>query len=257
MPYFVFGILMIGFYQTLNILSGQELTFNEQFFKPITFQGIDSMWFILCYFIAEFAFIFFLLNMADKYKKITIIGGVILVVIFNAVGMSQSWLLRIILKVFIGLIFICIGYEIEQYNLIGICKSIPRIVLFLIASLSSVGNGFIGIGALELKNVGLFYINAVILSICFLSIFQSIAQMENTEKKKLKEFGQKSIVVLCTNNLFIEIIRLLDYKITGNFLINHGMVGNIIFALMIISIEYFMIVISRSKVGVLFGFNNR
>lgn len=256
-PYLVFGVLMICFYQVLKYLSGQELTVVEQFYKLVTFQGIDSMWFIPCYFIAEFAFAFFWLNSEDKYKLIIIASGIALVVFINALVMPQTWFSRIILKAFIGLIFICIGYIIEQHNLINICKGIPGVILFLLASLSSLKNGFIGIGALELKHVGLFYMNATIISICLLSIFQSIVQMENTEKKILKEFGQKSIVVLCTNNLFIEIIRLLDYKITGNFLINHGMAGNIVFALIIISIEWFMIMISRSKVGVLFGFNNR
>jgi len=69
----------------------------------------------------------------------------------------------------------------------------------------------------------------------------------------LKCFGENTIVVVCTNNLIIECIRLLDYKLFDNFLVNKGIIGSIIFSIIMIVIEYTLIKISKSRFSILFG----
>ena len=114
-------------------------------------------------------------------------------------------------------------------------------------------NGSVGIGALEFGVIGFFYANAIVTSIGLLSLF-CYAENNNFEIKWLAYFGVDSIVVLCTNNLLIEIIRLLDYKLSGNFLLEHGMFGCIIFTILLLILEYGIIRISQNKyIGFLFG----
>ena len=70
----------------------------------------------------------------------------------------------------------------------------------------------------------------------------------------LSFFGQNSIVILCTNNLIIEVCRLLDYKIFGNILISWGLYGNIIFTIILIAIEIPIIILTKkTKLSILFG----
>ncbi len=79
-----------------------------------------------------------------------------------------------------------------------------------------------GISALEFQNVFLFYLIAIVESISLLAIFTQINRLCQRRLRLLELFGRNTIVVVCTNNLFIEIVRLLDHKITGDILLQWG-----------------------------------
>ena len=62
------------------------------------------------------------------------------------------------------------------------------------------------------------------------------------------------LVILLTNNLLIEVIRLLDYKIAGDWLLKMGMVGSLIMTLVLGIMESCMIILSRKRgIRILFG----
>lgn len=114
-------------------------------------------------------------------------------------------------------------------------------------------NGAVGIGSLRFNSVLLFYSNAIITSIAILSIFK-YAEQKTLHLKWLSMFGKESIVILCTNNLLIETIRLLDYKITGNFLLNYGLLGCLVFTGILAILEYGIIRMTRQRfIRLLFG----
>lgn len=107
-------------------------------------------------------------------------------------------------------------------------------------------------------NIGaLFFINAVILSFAVLTIFNFIENKYSKNLKILSYFGKNSIVVLCTNNLLIETIRLLDYKLTGNILLQYPLVGSFIFTFILILIEAIIIKIAQGRLGLIFGMKGK
>lgn len=71
--------------------------------------------------------------------------------------------------------------------------------------------------------------------------------------KFLSFFGKDSIVVLCTNNLLIEIFRLLDYKLTGNVFLRLGIPGAFLFAAIILAFEILAVYLSHTRFMILFG----
>lgn len=66
-------------------------------------------------------------------------------------------------------------------------------------------------------------------------------------------YGKNSIVILCTNNLIIEILRLFDSKVTGNFFLQHGMLGNFLFTILLVICELPVIVVGMKYFRYLFG----
>ena len=62
-----------------------------------------------------------------------------------------------------------------------------------------------------------------------------------------------TIVILCTNNLLIEAIRLLDHKLTGDWLLHADLLGCFVFWLILILAEYTLIRLPEGKLGFLYG----
>ena len=60
-------------------------------------------------------------------------------------------------------------------------------------------------------------------------------------------------MILCTNNLLIETVRLLDYKVTGDFLLRSGLAGSVFFTLLLIGMECGLIRLFSGKLSVLVG----
>ena len=69
----------------------------------------------------------------------------------------------------------------------------------------------------------------------------------------LSLFGQNTIVILCTNNLLIETIRLADHKLTGDFLLKTGLAGSLLFTALLILIEIPVIKLASGPFAPMFG----
>ena len=66
--------------------------------------------------------------------------------------------------------------------------------------------------------------------------------------------GRNTIVILCTNNLIIELIRLIDHKIANDSLLSLGLLGCLVFTMLIIAIEIPLIKsVMNTKLSILFG----
>ena len=221
-------------------------------FSLFSFQGIESMWFLPVYFFGELIFVYWFYDLNDKNKIMSFIISIAFVVCASFYGFPSFWLFRSLFRILIGFVFICFGYFIGKYRIIQNVSIKSGILGIIIFSFLAIFNGFVGIGSLELQNVFLFFINGMALS--FLIIWVCLQLEKNCfNLNVLNEFGKNTIVIVCTNNLFIEIIRLLDYKLTGNFLLNMGMFGSVLFFVILSFLEYLVIKVTKGKLSFLFG----
>lgn len=125
--------------------------------------------------------------------------------------------------------------------------------MLALGAVLSAYNGFAAIGSLQLGNPVLFFLNAVMTSTAVLVLCRSMENKQGKALALLERFGCNTIVVVCTNNLLIEIIRLLDYKLTGNILLNTGYAGCVVFTAILLVLEYILIRMAQGRLGVLFG----
>lgn len=251
-PYFFFGAVLIAFFQGLHLLAGEPLTLQTQLFALISLQGIESMWFLPVYMIAELLFVTVFLKLPRTVRACIVLAGVIILAFLSERGMPEFFVLQTLLRVLVGLIFIYMGYCVERYSILARIPSVVALVGMALCCVGALKNGFAAIGSLQLQNVFLFFLTGGATSIFILVLFQKITKTQVT-LSWLSYWGRNTLVVLCTNNLLIEIVRLLDYKVTGNFFLNNGIVGSFSMAVVIAMLEMFAIWISNSKCKVLFG----
>ena len=92
----------------------------------------------------------------------------------------------------------------------------------------------------KMNNVWLYFLNATGTSVGIITLINSL-QHKYSFNSKFRDFityfGINSIIVLCTNNLIIEIIRLFDYKLTGNWMMNTGYWGCFVLFLLLVIAE--------------------
>lgn len=250
-PYIVFCLVLIAFYFSLSLLSHSDYNILESLFSVVTLKGIDSLWFLPVYFLSEMLFVFVFLKF-NKIFRCCISFAIIIGLFFAETVIPDIGILKLILKVLVSLVFVYSGYIIFKYILDKI-NTVFSLLLLLIGSILQYFNGFVAIGSLELNNVFLFYINAILLSLAVMSLFKNIENKTKSEIKLLSYFGKNSIVVLCTNNLLIEILRMTDHFITKDILITLGYLGVAILFIILCVLEVLVIKISDTKLCILFG----
>lgn len=94
-PYYIWGSILILFYQLLHIIAGESLTIKKQLFALLTGQGIDSLWFIPCYLFAEMLFVFFFIRLSRWKKRICTVTGFAIIFLCSYYRMRDVWLLRL------------------------------------------------------------------------------------------------------------------------------------------------------------------
>ena len=252
LPYYIWGLVLINFYQMLHVIAGEQLTIGQQLFSLLTGQGIASLWFIPCYLIAEILLIFVYSRLDNWQKRFCIVIGFARVFLGSFFGMPDFWLFKMGIKCIIAFLFMVMGYYGAIY--IERASAWHGCLMLIVGSVLAEINGFVGIGALELKNPILFFGDAVLISMAVIILFVTYVKNSSRELRVLTFFGRDSIVVLLTNNLLIELIRLLDYKITGNWFIETGLLGSFIMTIGVTLIEGGVIMLSHKKrIRVLFG----
>ena len=247
-PYFVFGGILILFFQMLHLVGGEPHTYKEQLFSLITLQGIESLWFLPCYWLAELTFLLVILRLPDYAKACFVILGMVILTLVLNFDLLKTGTGKFMLKILIGVIFMCIGSIAARLHLLEKMKLCHVLIGGIIGFLSAEYNGFVGISALRLQCVGLFFFNATILSFCILALFRLYEQRGSL--KIIDYFGKNTLVVVCTNNIIIECLRLLDYKLASNFLLSSGLAGGIIMAIIVAGIEVIYISLCKNtKIG--------
>ena len=254
-PYLVFGSALALFYSLLNVIAGQPVTMLRRMWELITLQGIDSLWFLPCYVLAEFlaAAVRICDSRAMQIGRKLLFAAVAVLLCLLAGNMPTDWRLRVLLKSLIGWIFVEIGISLSKHR---IHEKIPIggvTALLVIGAVLSEYNGFSAIGSLQLQNPLLFFANAAMTSTGILALCKYAETARAEHLKWLELYGRNTIVMVCTNNLLIEIIRLFDYKLFGNVLLRSGLMGCVVFTAILLVIEYILIRMAQGPLGVLFG----
>lgn len=232
-PYFLFGIVLIVFFNILNIAGGKPLTIIPLFIDLLSMNGIASLWFLPTYFFSEVLLITILGVVKGKWRYFVII---LLVVVLSLIDQSTlSWPFSLIYKTIAGSIFVFIGFIFANNRIEEKTSWKLAIILFIFFSFCTLFNR--GASMNNMKIVPLYIINAVLINLSFISLVH-FAGRKWGNNKVLTFYGKNSLIVICTNNVVIESVRLLDHLIFGGILLSMGYLGVFIFFIIITLCEY-------------------
>ena len=251
-PYLIFCTLLAAFYTCLNIAAKQSTHVMEYIKRILFLQGIDSLWFLPVYFLSELMMITFLCAKNGEKLAFGLSCFIILLLCVFPDNMPSVQVLRLLIKSLIGFVFICYGYEIEKRRLLERIPPVTALFLLICGAVLSHINGFSAVGSLEVGNGLLFFGNAVLTCTALLALCL-VAEKSSSRLKLLSWFGMNTIVVLCTNNLLIEFVRLADYKLTGSFFLRTGLAGSVFFTILLVAMEIPLIKLAEGPLAFAFG----
>lgn len=252
-PYLFFGLVMTAFYAVLNIIGHQPVTVGVNLFRLFTLQGIDSMWFIPVYFFAD---VFMsLLGAVDRFNGIVrlLVTLMLTVILFCVAGCSFDAFITVIFKIMIGMTFVEIGIIVNRVCLIEKIPTIGIVVCFAVGLMCALFNGPVEMTTTKMNHPLAYYLAAIFTSVTVLGLFKKSEKYKIRVLDIIEYYGKNSIVLLCTNNLIIEIVRLADYKLFGNILIHWGICGSIVFTIIILIVEDVLIKLANGPFSFLFG----
>lgn len=251
-PYIVFSLLIIIWQIFLSLIS-QGTTgdiIRDGLTRIISLRGMESLWFLPCLLLAElmFATVFAFCRKKNVSAVILCVIFVILNILMN--GKLSTNMIGVFVKSTMCYVFFMAGYYFSEVHHRLVNRKYSRVVggsMMIVAVPLSLLNGFSAIGNFTFGNVPLYYVSAC------LTVFGLVLLLYNVECPYVEYWGKNSIVVLCTNNLVIEVLRLLDYKLFDNWCIYNGIIGDLVFAMCVLAIEIPVIQIGMKYFGVLFG----
>ena len=94
--------------------------------------------------------------------------------------------------------------------------------------------------------VPLYFINAVFINLAFISIVRILGDRYGNNEL-LTFYGKNSLIVICTNNVVLETIRLIDHRLFDNILLKMGYPGVFIFFIILTVCEYPLLKIFGGK----------
>lgn len=249
-PYVVFSICLTIFYCSLRYISGEnvlECLYNN-LKRIIVLKGLDSLWFIPCLFIAEIVFYLILIYFGNK---IAYMSSIIIYFICSNLGNNIAFqFLEVLFRSGVAIVFIVFGHMIYKYIKEKDFSYFSIIIINFVNLFIFKFNGFVGLGAFRLNNIYLFLICGITGS---LGIILLAKRLDDANLKLLKFLGLNTMVILCTHNIIIEIIRLLDYKLFGNILLKYNMYGSFLLCGIIVLIEIPIILVCNKYFYYLFG----
>lgn len=232
-PYFLFGLIYVIFLNVLKLYGGKPLVVLPYLKDLVSMKGIESLWFLPIYFFSEIVLVFFL-GIFKGYSRYLIIA--LIVVVLSCIDQTTlSWPLSILYKVGAGSVFVFVGYLFAS-NKIENKLSLPAAILLLIIfSALTVLNRGASMNAMGMAP--LYFINAIFINLAFISIVRILGDRYGNNEL-LTFYGKNSLIVICTNNVVLETIRLIDYRLFDNILLKLGYLGVFIFFIILTVCEY-------------------
>lgn len=239
---------------TLALTMGLESAiqrFLGLFSKTVTLNGTSVCWYLPCLLIAEV--IFTELNRLT-HKAIVLAGVATLFVCGLLVPVSGWWI--VLWRSFAGVGFLAMGYLGYKVLTKAYHWSVYVSVL-LVFAVSMHCNIFVSLVGLRFGNPLLYVLSSVCGSFLLIQMSRKLsANKENAVISWVVYLGQNTLIILGTHMLFVEIIRLLDYKLFDNALYRLGILEGIVFAALVIGCEmavipivnrYFWFVLGKRK----------
>ena len=235
------GCLVLAlFYEVLSLSQGSHSIANS-FIRIITLKGIDSMWFLPVYFISEILF----LGVIGLRKQSILYLYLSFVILFLHIIVryeGSEWPFALVEKSLLGSLFFVGGFVCARYR-IHDSSLFLLLPLLLFGLVGSFFNGFTSFANIHYPI--LYFIDGLSMSVAALILCWLCSKNNSLLSRFFVKFGRETLLVLCSNNLFIEIVRLLDYKLNNSFFLNHGMPGNFLMFIFMTLIELCFILLYR------------
>ena len=223
-PYLIWNTIYQIFISILNFRGGKNIWLTN--LQHIIYFNGSAMWFLPVMFIAS---LIFLVTIKNKY--LNIILGITLAIV--GINMPEcSYMLEVVFRAFVGVIFIEIGYYFYDMYI----NNFSKIILVIVIGLDILGvqkNGLVNLSD-RLFNNPYIYIWTACLGTYI--IYKLSIYLDRRNIRLLEYWGKNSIKILCLHGFIIEIIRLVDYKIFGNVLVCMGRWEGVVFTSIIMII---------------------
>lgn len=239
-PYFVFESAFALLLAILNPQGDLLATLGAHLASVVTCKGVTATWYLSCIVFVELAFMLlyrYLRGWGIAVAELLFVAGM-------AVAVLQPGTMVVPVRCAIGMGFFGMGFFYGEK--IGAEQKECRLwavgILVAVFAASALRNGMVSLVSLRLENPVLY----VISSLCGTMLLLWIAQVLCTSKMReplriLKFLGENTLFILCTHMFLVEIIRLADYKLLGNFFPRLGLAEGITFGLVLCGIECVML----------------
>lgn len=236
-PYVVWGAIFQMFLLVLNLFGGNAI--KGQFHDRVCIYielASGAMWFLPVMFSANLVFAFMCWK---KSKIICIFVGISFFIV--AVFLPKSYpLVETFIRAGVGYLFLCIGYFWKKYFTVESHRWM--VCAFLVLDVLMVYfNGTVSLAIRSFNNPITYIATSVLGSWVLFQICHWIDRNKKLRTGLLEKWGRYSIVILCTHQCIIEVIRILDYKFLGRMITNSGgLEGIIITIIIMVLITIFM-----------------
>lgn len=198
--------------------------------------GVNVLWYLPCLLICELILLF-----VDKIGKCKWIILFVMLAIGLLIPMGGFWI--VLWRAFVGVGFMALGYYAKQI-LIKQAKIYAILCVVFVFVIAGLFNDSVSLVSLQFGNPMLYIISSIsgsylLIQLC--EILDKKIQMDNFACRVVEYIGKNTIIILCTHMLFIEIIRLLDYKLFNNSLYTLGILEGIVFAALAMVCEVIII----------------
>lgn len=192
----------------------------------------NSRWFLPIMFGAYV--IYYVLRKLLKNKNLFIIGSALIMLLSIIFSTSNNEIIGIVVRILVSAGFIAIGYFFEgTYNkdINIVLLAIFTIVHIVVCMMSKE----VSIASLTFGNPIIYILMG---SFGTYIVYCWSKKIEVTSKMgdMLGLWGRNSLQILCLHSFVIQVVRLLDYKILGDFLILLGDAEGIVFSIVIMVI---------------------
>ena len=201
-PYLIWNTIYQIFISILNFRGGKNIWLTN--LQHIIYFNGSAMWFLPVMFIAS---LIFLVTIKNKY--LNIILGITLAIV--GINMPEcSYMLEVVFRAFVGVIFIEIGYYFYDMYI----NNFSKIILVIVIGLDILGvqkNGLVNLSD-RLFNNPYIYIWTACLGTYI--IYKLSIYLDKRNIRLLEYWGKNSIKILCLHGFIIEIIRLVLHPVS-------------------------------------------
>lgn len=206
LPYVGFGI----YYEIMWLIWGNHQWLGMLFPNSIQIPFNGALWFLPALFFAD-CISFVVLKYVPHYAWI-LLSCIAVVGNINFIPLPLS-----VDSALVGAGFILIGHLLKKFgNKVLKLKIWKACILFAVASVLSLVNGYVNVRANEYAFVPLFWINATLITVALCNIFEWVDA--KTDLKILKEIGEQSIIYVCMNQFILLILDLFSIPLMNTLL---------------------------------------
>lgn len=250
-PYLTFCLIKILFYSLLALVTHETCDWLDFMKQTLLLRGMGALWFLPCFFISEL-----LLLLSIKKHLLVILGFSVFAAIYSLFSYEEmkDYGFCVFARGLLGFLIAWVGLMIGKCRLFDL-RFFYGFFLIIIGSILGLLNNQVDMYTLKLNNVALFTISFALINVGFLSVLKSLSNSDRWHNilQKISFWGMNSIILLCTHNILIEILRLIDYKLFDDRLKMMEFGGTIVLTLIVLVLELPIIYWGNRKFYYLFG----